>query len=153
LAQAPFDVDRAHRWFAVECNNIAWDLVETSERSEAESERMINVAHASCFHWLQVGSALQQQRAQCLLTTVYVRLGYAEAALRHAKKCLELSRDTGGDQTAFDRAATYGAAAKAYALAQQSERADELWHTALDAATSVENADEQKLFQHLYGRD
>jgi hypothetical protein len=56
--------------------------VEQSYRSEADAERMIHTAHASCFHWLHAGSALNQQRAQCLLAKVYVRLGYSEAALR-----------------------------------------------------------------------
>lgn len=152
MAEAAFDVNRAHRWFAVECNNIAWDLVEQSYRSKADSERMIHAAHASCFHWMHAGSALHQQRAQCLLTTVYVRLGSVEAALRHAKKCLELSRETGSEQSAFDRATTYGAAAKAHALAQQPQRADELWHSALDAVQSVDDATEHKFFQNLYSR-
>jgi tetratricopeptide (TPR) repeat protein len=113
---------------------------------------MVHAAHSSCFHWLQVGSALHQQRAQCLLATVYVRLGYVEAALLHAKKCLELSRVTGSEQTAFDRATVYGSAAKAYALAQQCIRADELWQSALEAAQSLHDVDEHKLFQRLYGR-
>jgi tetratricopeptide (TPR) repeat protein len=111
---------------------------------------MIHAAHAACFHWLHVGNALHQQRAQCLLTTVYVRLGYAEAALRHAKKCLELSRETGSEQSAFDRATTYGAAAKAYMLAQQTERADELWQSAIEEAAALD-AEDGKVFQRLYG--
>ena len=28
MTEAPFDLPRAQRWFAVECNNAAWDLLD-----------------------------------------------------------------------------------------------------------------------------
>src|SRR5687768_7578725 len=90
MAEAPFDVARAHRWFAVELNNVAWELVEARERSTADAERMIHAAHGACFHWLQVGDLLNHLRAQCLITTAYLKAGIAEAAVRHATHCLEL---------------------------------------------------------------
>ena len=34
MTQPPFDVQRAHRWFAVELNNLAWEIVEADSRTE-----------------------------------------------------------------------------------------------------------------------
>ena len=42
MATPPFDLARAHRWFAVELNNLAWDLVEAQERSASDIARMIH---------------------------------------------------------------------------------------------------------------
>jgi hypothetical protein len=47
MADPPFDIEHAHRWFAVELNNIAWNLVESPHRSPTDNERMINAAHAA----------------------------------------------------------------------------------------------------------
>src|SRR5687768_8962067 len=104
MAEAPFDVQKAHRWFAVELNNAAWDLVESEGRSEADAERMVHAAHAACYHWLQAGSPINHQRAQCLLATAYAAAGRAEPAVYHADRCLALGTQTGDAQSAFDRA-------------------------------------------------
>ncbi|NJM49445.1 MAG: hypothetical protein HC860_27425 [Alkalinema sp. RU_4_3] len=37
MSQPPFDVAVAHRWFAVEFNNRAWDLVEKTDRTADEA--------------------------------------------------------------------------------------------------------------------
>src|SRR5688572_250021 len=114
MAEPPFDVTRAHRWFAVELNNLAWELVEAPERSAADVGRMIDAAHGGCFHWLQVGDPLNRLRAQCLLAPAYAKAGLVGEAVRHAQRCLELSREAGDTQSAFDRATAHGSAAVAF---------------------------------------
>lgn len=149
MAEAPFDIQKAHRWFAVEFNNMAWDLLEAENRSEDETEQII---HAVCLHWMQVGTPLNHQRAQCLLTTVYARLGYADAAVRHSTKCLALSQQTGEEQSSFDRATTYGCAALAYQCAGQLDKAEELRQQALQAASTFDDLDDREVFEKLYLR-
>ena len=51
---ADLDVDRAHRWFAVEYNNQAWELIETSPDYLHASE-LLSRAYASHRHWFEVG--------------------------------------------------------------------------------------------------
>ena len=104
-------------WFAVECNNGCWDLLEAESLTPQQAERLVHMAHAACHHWLQVGTGLNHLRAECLLATVYARLGYGDAAERHANRCLELSAEAGESQTAFDRATAHGCAGRALALA------------------------------------
>ena len=76
MTEPAFDKEKGHRFFAVELNNLAWGLVEARhELSSVEAERMLHAAHASCFHWLEVGSPLNHQRAQCLVACVHIKLG------------------------------------------------------------------------------
>lgn len=152
MTEAPFDIQKAHRRFAVELNNLAWDLLESDNKTEADMEQMVHAAHAACFHWLQVGTVLNHQRAQCLLATVYSSLGYAEAALRHATKCLLLSEQTGEEQTTFDRATAYGCAAQAYSTAHQTDKASKMQQQALKAASAIDNPDDKVVFERLYTR-
>ncbi len=151
MTNPPFDLARAHRWFAVECNNEAWDLLESPSRTPDEVERMLHLAHASWFHWHAVGTPLNQLRAECLLSTAYGKAGIADGALRHAERCLALSHSVGDMQTAFDRATALGCAAAAEKLAGQPARADEFHNRAREAASKFTEPEEQAVFERLYG--
>lgn len=146
----PFDVTRAHRWFAVEMNNLGWDLVEAGERSPVETERMIHAAHAACFHWLAVGTLLNHLRAQCLLATAYAAAGLTDSAVRHASRCLELSAEVGDTQTAFDRATAHGCAGRALALAGRSAESETQIALAKSAAANFDHPEDQVVFERLY---
>jgi hypothetical protein len=45
-----------HRWFAIECNNATFDLLAKADRSPAESDLMVDTAHAARYHWGVVGT-------------------------------------------------------------------------------------------------
>ena len=47
VGSEPFDPQPAHRVFSVDAFNSAWDLIEKADRSEADIEEMIALAHAS----------------------------------------------------------------------------------------------------------
>lgn len=40
-----------HRNLAAQCFNQAWEYIEKADRAAEETEEMINIAHASCYHW------------------------------------------------------------------------------------------------------
>ena len=63
-----------HKRFAARCNNRAWDLA-SRERTPAEDREMLDAAHASAWHWAQVGSELNRMRATMLLADVHAELG------------------------------------------------------------------------------
>ena len=150
MAEPPFDVQRAHRWFAVELNNLAWDLLEKADRSADDTERMIHAAHGACFHWLQVGDLLNHLRAQNLLATVYAKAGLADAAVRHAEKCLALSQEAGDRQTPFDLATAYGCAAAAYRAAGHTAQAIAAQQQATAAADQLTDPADRAVFDGLY---
>ena len=150
MADAPFEVPRAHRWFAVELNNLAWDLVEAPQRSADEIERMIHAAHGACFHWMQVGTLLNHLRAECLLATAYAVAGLREGAIWHAERCLALSHEAGDTQTPFDRATAHGAAANAFAVANRPNDSRDQYRLAKAVADTFTDADDLKVFEKLY---
>ncbi|MGY0216192.1 hypothetical protein ACWJJH_02265 [Endozoicomonadaceae bacterium StTr2] len=74
-----------HRYFAVSCNNRAWELA-VKERTKEEDEELLNVAHASAQHWGQVGTELNIMRAKMLLAEVHALLGLGDSSLRMARE-------------------------------------------------------------------
>ena len=148
MAEAPVDIPRAQRWFAVECNNAAWDLLDKSHRTAAETERMIHAAHASVYHWLAVGDKLNRLRGMVLLANVYAGAGLAESAVRYAEQGIALSDAAGKTQTPFDRATALAAAARADLISGNGESASRFFKLAQQTAERLA-ADERPAFDHL----
>ena len=150
MAEPPFDVQQAHRWFAVEFNNGTWDLLESENRTPEDDARMTDLAHAASLHWHEVGTPLNDQRAEYLLAKVYLALKQSELAFCHAARGLELSESNGDEQTSFDRACTYEAISRAHASQGDSEQAANYKQLALDAADKMEDTDDRKVFDDLF---
>ena len=74
---------------AVDLFNEVWALLDTGDRSAAQSERMLHAAHASRLHWEAVGTAENIAVGDWLLSRVYAELGRGEPAMYHARWCLE----------------------------------------------------------------
>lgn len=152
MAEPTFDVSAAHRWFAIECNNRAWDLVEQGTRTAAETSEMIDAAHAARLHWKAMGNLLNELRAECLLATVHVKAADGPAAVRHAERCLHLSEEVGETATPFDLASAHGCAAYAYALAGQSKDAQSHAETMVAIAAGFDDVDDRAVIERLYPR-
>ena len=112
----------AHRAFAVQYHGQTWDLLDQPERSKERDALMIHSAHASCRHWLEVGTGLHHQRGEWLISRVYAVLGQAGPALTHADRCLELTTKHADLMLDFDRAFAYEAVARANAIAGNRDR-------------------------------
>ena len=50
-AKAEFDLSAAHRYFAAECYNQAWGLLDKADRTPGEDEAMLRLSMASHWHW------------------------------------------------------------------------------------------------------
>lgn len=64
----------------MQCNNRAWEL-SVKTRTAAEDKEMLDAAHASAYHWAQVGSELNRMRSTMLLAEVHALLGHGNTAL------------------------------------------------------------------------
>jgi hypothetical protein len=74
---------------------------------------MVHAAHASRYHWGEVGQPVNRSRGEWQISRVYVLLNRPPSALYHARRCLEICRAHGiGD---FDLAFAYEAMARAAA--------------------------------------
>src|SRR2546425_12635796 len=84
MARKPTTAERKwHRKMAVGLFNEVWRLLEKT-RSPAEDERMIHAAHASRFHWGEVGTAGNRAIGDWPISHVYAILGRPEPATYHA---------------------------------------------------------------------
>lgn len=91
MTQHPSEKDIAdwHRWFAIEMNNLAWEIAENPARTPEQGEDMLNAAHASALHWSKIGTDLNRARADMLLAQVHGLLEDGPQAMRHAQRCRE----------------------------------------------------------------
>jgi hypothetical protein len=136
----------AERFFAIEHNGITWKLLSKEDRTPEENALMVHSAHSSCMHWLQAGTPVHHQRGEWLISHVYSVLGYADAALRHAKTCLILTKEHSDMMQDFDQAYAYEAVARAAALAGKMEKAKKYHAQAKEAGEAIANEEDKKIF-------
>ncbi len=81
-----------HRELAAQCFNAAWDLIDKPERTPEETNRMIDLAHASRWHWTQARDCtpLNLAVAAWQLSRVYALAGVFNESTRHAQASLQL---------------------------------------------------------------
>jgi DNA-binding transcriptional MerR regulator len=105
------------RKLAAELFNHTWTLLEKPDRTPAEDDEMIHSAHASRFHWGEVGigEPVNLGRGEWQCSRVYAVLGRAEPALWHARRCVAINE--AGGHADWDLASAYEAMARAYLTA------------------------------------
>jgi len=110
------DLDPAsRRKLAADLFNHVWTLLETERRTPAQDDEMLHAAHASRFHWGEVGGPDRLARGEWQCARVYSVLGRAEPALWHARRCLAIVEANGIAD--FDMAAAYEAMSRAHLTA------------------------------------
>jgi DNA-binding transcriptional MerR regulator len=102
-----------HRALAAGLFNRSWDLLEIEDRTARQDAELIDTAHASAWHWRQVGNAANEARGHWMLARVYSVLGHGAEAVYHARRANEVL-DVGGDGIEdWDRPAAAEAMARA----------------------------------------
>src|SRR5204862_6157437 len=72
------------RALAVGLFNHVWTLLETPDRTVEQDDEMIHAAHASRYHWGEVGEKVNLARGEWQCSRVYAVLGRADPALHQA---------------------------------------------------------------------
>jgi hypothetical protein len=98
---------------------------------------MIHAAHASRYHWGEIGTPLEFERGEWQISRVYAVLGRPQAALYHAQRCLDLCQ--ANEIRDFDLAFAYEALARAYAVAGEMAKSGEYIELAMRAAEEIED--------------
>lgn len=131
------------REIAIELFNAVWQLLEQPDRSVDDDDRMLHMAHASRYHWGEVGEPVNRSRGEWQCSRVYAVLGRAEPALYHARRGLAICQQHGiGD---FDLAFAYESLARAHAVAGDTEQARDWAAQAREAATDIAEDDDREL--------
>ena len=125
----------AHKKFAVNAFNLVWDFLDKKERTQEENDQMVNAAHASRFHWGEIGTPLEFERGEWQISRVYSVLNRSEEARYHAQRCLDICKKSNiGD---FDIAFAYEAMARSAAVAGQGKEAEEYIQLARVAGENI----------------
>ena len=139
----------SRRALAVGLFNYTWTLLENPNRTQADDDEMLHAAHASRYHWGEVGEAVNLARGEWQVSRVYAVLGRGEPALYHARRCLELSEANAGRED-WDLGSAYEAMARARAVAGD-QAARDTWRAKAEQelATIADEEDRRILEQDL----
>ena len=144
----PEALDReAQRRLAADCFNKAWTLMEKQDRTREDDDEMLHCAHASSYHWHQVGTAANRARGEWQCSRVYAVLGRAEPALHHARRCLEIAEASPAEMEEFDLPAAYEALARAHAVAGDVDEARRHVELGREAAAKIVDEDDRNLIE------
>jgi hypothetical protein len=118
--------------------------METDERTAEQDDELINTAHASAYHWAQVGTPANRARSEWQLSRVYTVLGRSEPALHHARRCREICEAHPEAIEDWDLPYAHEALARAHALAGEADEAGRHAAAARELAARVEGAEDRE---------
>ncbi len=141
-----YTLTEAHRLFAKTCNKRVWELLGKTPRAPQENEELLMAAQASLYHWQQVGTPLNVQRGHWLLAHVYTILREPAGAMKHATRCLELTKAHMTEMKEFDIAYAFEGMARTYALLGDAMQAKEYYDMALRVGQSIPDPQDKQIF-------
>jgi DNA-binding transcriptional MerR regulator len=137
----------AHRRLAADLFNKTWTLMEQDGRTTEEDDELIHCAHASAYHWLQVGTAANRARSEWQCSRMYTVLSRAEPALHHARRCLEICESAPDALEDWDLPFAYEALARAHAVAGNVDEARRFVELGRTLAAKVADDDDRALVE------
>lgn len=138
------ETNKLHKKFAVDCFNGTWDLLDKKDRTAEDNKKMIHMAHASRYHWGEIGSPLNFVRGDWQISRVYSVLGMGEAAYKYAESSLNLCLEN--DIADFDLAFAYEALARASAVLGNQEKLEKFKASAKEAGGTIEKDSDRDYF-------
>lgn len=132
-----------HRSFSAECFNRVWELIDRSERTDDETELMVDSAHASRFHWRMRDDVEPRNMAiaSWQLSRVYAAAGRSEEALRYGQESLDIC--TTNSLSPFLSGYAFEALARAALLGGDDEAARGHLEAAKEAANRIADTEER----------
>jgi hypothetical protein len=137
----------AERRLAADLFNRVWTLLEAPARTDAEDDEMLHAAHASRFHWGEVGEPRHRARGEWQCSRVYATLGRPEPALHHARRCLDICLAQRDAMEDFDEPFAHEALARAHALAGDAGPARDHLARARELAVRIADEDDRQLVE------
>ncbi len=143
--QKQFTEQEAHEHFGVSLNSLVWQLLVKPDRSPEDNEKMIKAAYASCYHWGEVGTAVNQARGEWLISHVFAVLNQPVPALHHAQRSLAICQENNiGD---FDLAFAYEGMGRALAAGNDKTEAQHYFNLAERQGQQIKKAEDRAIFE------
>ncbi|MGO9198323.1 MAG: MerR family transcriptional regulator [Acidimicrobiales bacterium] len=135
--------EEEERKLAVRYFNSVWDLMEKEDRTIEDDDLMLHMAHASRYHWGQVGKPENLARGEWQVSRVYAVLQRSEPCLHHAQRVLDIC--LAHSIADWDIAFAYEALARGHAVAGDAEAARAMTERALEAVEMIADDEDRKL--------
>jgi DNA-binding transcriptional MerR regulator len=136
-----------HRRLGVDLFNKTWTLMDKTERMPEETDEMLHCAHASAYHWLQVGTPANRARGEWQCSRMYTVLGRAEPALYHAHRCLAICEASPDALEDWDLPFAYEALARAHAVAGDAAESERWLAKARKRSAKIEDPEDRELLE------
>lgn len=142
-------LEKANHFFAADCFNQIWGILDKPEKESEDLELMIHLAHTSFWHWHQNRKAEPSNIATgyWMLSRVYSVAKNTTQSLFFAQKCLEVTEKH--NLSAFSFGYAYEAFARAYQLNENKEKTRECLEQGFKYAQQIQNADREYLLADL----
>ena len=133
------------RNMAVYLYNHTWDLLDLgASRTDAQTFEMIDAAHASNWHWSQIGGVEQAVVGAWMISRVNASAGFGVEAVRYAQRSLALL-DSGTGLPDWLAASVHEGLARAYLAAGDRDAATQQAALAQVALVSIAEEDDKSL--------
>jgi len=137
-------LEECHKKSAVDCFNLVWNLLGNEDRTKEDDDKMIHAAHASRFHWGEIGKPVHFERGEWQISRVYSVLKRPQAALYHAQRCLDICTENKiGD---FDIAFAHEAMARANAALGNKAEFEKHYKLAREAGEKIAGKEDKDYF-------
>lgn len=133
-----------HKKMAIDLFNFVWTLLDKEKRTQTEKDTMVHAAHASRYHWGEIGTPLEFERGEWQISRVYSVLKRPHPALYHGNRCLEICKENNIKD--FDIAFAYEAVARAYAVAGNKSESEKYIELGKKAGENIEDEENKKYF-------
>jgi hypothetical protein len=137
----------ARRRLAVDCFNRTWTLLKMADRTREDDDEMLHCAHASRYHWGEIGTAANRARGEWQCSRVYTVLGRPEPALQHAQRCLEMCEAEPGALEDWDLPFAYEALARAHVVAGDTGAATRCLEQARSLGAAIADDEDRALLE------
>lgn len=142
------ELDNAtRRALAVGLFNYTWTLLENPDRTREQDDEMLHAAHASRYHWGEVGEQVNLARGEWQVSRVYSVLGRAEPALYHARRCVEINEANEAFREDWELGTAYEAMARASAVAGDTAARDEWKARAVGELAGIKDPEDRQVLE------
>ena len=137
-----FDLAAAHKYFAANCFNETWGIIDKADRTPEDDQMMIQTCQASLYHWSQREDITDQNRSvgYWQAARVYALVGQADIARQYG----QWSLDSAKNEPPFYSGYAYEALARAEMAAGNKEAMADYLAKAKEQAAKVTDAESKK---------
>jgi len=138
-------MNQIHQELAVNLFNQSWDLLLKEGRDRKDEDILVNMVHASLYHWRQIGEPINILRGEWMIAHVYTLLGHKEEALYHAENVMTLKEEL--NPLDWDLAYCYEAMARVMALWGDHAAFKTCYEQALEAGKAIADSGSKQQFE------